>query len=106
MFFVSVNKYHFTLPAAARAATAMARFTQSIIIISGRIDEAVESYTQDQFEILLYKKNSKLIQFTITWNKKYLLYKVTNYLENWCFDATFLQLGKVDSSMEMVWGHL
>ena len=66
MFFVSVNKYPFTLQAAARAATASARFTQSIIIISGRIDEAVESYTQDQFEILLYKKNSKLIQFTIT----------------------------------------
>ena len=28
--------------------------------IIGRIDEAVETYTQDQFEILLYKKNSKL----------------------------------------------
>ena len=68
MFFVSVNKYHFTLHAAARAATAMATFTQSIIIISGRIDEAVESYTQDQFEILLYKKNSKLIQLLETKN--------------------------------------
>ena len=68
MFFVSVNKYPFTLQAAARAATAMARFTQSIIIISGRIDEAVESYTQDQFEILLYKKNSKLIQLLETKN--------------------------------------
>ena len=63
MFFVSVNKYPFTLHA-----TAMARFTQSIIIISGRIDEAVESYTQDQFEILLYKKNSKLIQLLETKN--------------------------------------
>ena len=68
MFFVSVNKYHFTHHAVARAATAMARFTQSIIIISGRIDEAVESYTQDQFEILLYKKNSKLIQLLETKN--------------------------------------
>ena len=29
--------------------------------ITGRIDEAVESYSQDQFEILLYKKNSKRI---------------------------------------------
>ena len=68
MFFVSVNKYPFTLHAAACAATAMATFTQSIIIISGRIDEAVESYTQDQFEILLYKKNSKLIQLLETKN--------------------------------------
>ena len=68
MFFVRVNKYPFTLHATARAATAMARFTQSIIIISGRIDEAVESYTQDQFEILLYKKNSKLIQLLETKN--------------------------------------
>ena len=68
MFFVSVNKYPFTLQAAARAAPAMARFTLSIIIISGRIDEAVESYTQDQFEILLYKKNSKLIQLLETKN--------------------------------------
>ena len=32
------------------------------MIIIGRIDEAVESYTQDQFEILLYKKNRKSIK--------------------------------------------
>ena len=30
-----------------------------ILIITGRIDEALEGYSQDQFEILLYKKNSK-----------------------------------------------
>ena len=30
-----------------------------ILSITGRIDEALEGYSQDQFEILLYKKNSK-----------------------------------------------
>ena len=29
------------------------------LIIAGRIDEALENLVQDQFEILLYKKNSK-----------------------------------------------
>ena len=49
--------------------TMCARFINywSFIII-GRIDEAVESYMQDQFEILLYKKNSKLILFKLAVN--------------------------------------
>ena len=38
--------------------------------ITGRIDEAVESYSQDQFEILLYKKNSKKIHLLTTRHDK------------------------------------
>jgi hypothetical protein len=29
------------------------------VFVAGRIDEALENRSQDQFEILLYRKNSK-----------------------------------------------
>ena len=45
-------------------ATNMFKSKIYILIILGRIDEALENLVQDQFEILLYKKNSKSTQVT------------------------------------------